>query len=337
MIAPSLNTLTRRKFCLQLAALTGLAGCGIHSPARDILTAKPSLKLSLSQWSLHRAHFGTSKDNYQQWQNWLKNSPEKVLQGWLKPLDFPAYAKKELGFHAVDYVNTCFFGEARNDSFLNNLRQACAEHDITSNCLMVDEQGYLGHNDKALRQQAVQNHCKWIDAAAVVGCLSVRVNAHGIGSYQNQQDATAHSLLALAEHAEQYKLDILIENHGGLSSHPIWLIETIYKARHRRLAVMLDYDNFYWSADKIWHSRTAYNRYEGAALLMPQSNCISVKSYAFDALGNETSIDYQRMAELAQINNFTGYHSIEFEGAVGVDVTELQGVRETRNLLQRVW
>jgi len=107
-------------------------------------TSGSGLKLSLSQWALHREIFGASKDDYNVWINLLHTDPDQLWQGPLHPLDFPAKAR-ELGFDAVEYVNSTFYGHATDNTFLSELRSRTNAEGIQNVLLMVDEEGYLGH------------------------------------------------------------------------------------------------------------------------------------------------------------------------------------------------
>nr|WP_168711055.1 TIM barrel protein [Ningiella ruwaisensis] len=298
-------------------------------------TTKPELKLSLAQWALQRAQFGdTFNNNYEQWQAWLKTTPERVLQGELSPLMFPEYVKETFDIHAVDFVNTFYFDQVNNDSYWKELRQRCKDNEIVTNNIMLDQEGFLAHNEVQARKQAVENHIKWIDVAAKLGCNSVRVNTHGIGDWDTQLSNAMESCTVLADYAKSQGLILLVENHGGLSSNADWLVSLMEQANHDALQVLLDYDNFKWSETEIWQTEQVYDRYEGVEKLMPFTNCISVKTYDFDKQGNETTIDVARMVKIAQAHNFDGYHSVEYEGHGGDPVT---GIKQTRDLLKRVW
>ncbi|HEY9041144.1 MAG TPA: hypothetical protein VIN66_03095, partial [Rheinheimera sp.] len=71
----------------------------------------------------------------------------------------------------------------------------------------------------------------------------------------------------------------------------------------------------------------------GMQLLLPYAKGVSAKSYAFDASGAETSIDYQRMWQLIQASGYQGYIGIEYEGQ---NADEDAGIRATRDLLLAV-
>ncbi|MFC4699204.1 sugar phosphate isomerase/epimerase family protein [Glaciecola siphonariae] len=335
---------TRRQFNSALlygSAALALSGCsdntsaGLDTTADTASATYPPLKLSLAQWALQTAQFGsTFNDNYEQWQMWLKTDPAKVLQGELSPMLFPEYVQQTFAIDAVDFVNTFYFDQVSNDAYWAELRQRCSDNNIVANNIMLDQEGYLGHNNAAERLQAVENHKKWIDIAAKLNCASVRVNAHGIGDWNSQLESALESCTALADYAKANNIVLLVENHGGLSSNADWLVALMEQANHPALQVFLDYDNFKWSETEIWQTEQVYDRYEGVEKLMPYTHSVSVKTYEFDEAGNETTIDVPRMLEIAKRNNFAGYHSVEFEGHKGDPVT---GIKQTRDLLLRAY
>ena len=66
---------------------------------------------------------------------------------------------------------------------------------------------------------------------------------------------------------------------------------------------------------------------------MPYAKAVSAKSHDFDAAGNETGTDYDRMLRIVLDAGYRGYVGIEYEGE---GLSEQEGVRKTRDLLVRV-
>lgn len=298
----------------------------------DFNTAKtPKLKLALSQWALHREQFGNSKEDYAQWQKWLATEPEKVLQGSLDPLDFPRVAKERFGLAAVEYVNTFFY--RKDEDYFAELRKRSDEAGVKNLLIMVDEEGFLGHPEQKKRLQSVENHKRWLAAAAILGCHSIRVNAHSSGSKEEQQKLVVDGLSKLCDLAEPFDLNVIIENHGGMSSHPEWIIRTIEATGKTNIGTMVDFDNFKYSDTKIWNGEHTYDRYKGVELLMPYAKAVSAKSYSFDTNGKEEKINFARMANIIEASNYEGYISVEYEGD---GLTESEGIRATKTLLDKV-
>lgn len=292
-----------------------------------------TLKLSLSQWALHRAIFGNSKDNYQEWQRLLHSDPDKLWQGSLHPLDFPAKAK-ELGFDAVEYVNSLIFGHATDQQFLSELKNRTDTEGIRNVLIMVDEEGFIGHPNEPERSKAIENHFKWMEAAAYLGCHSLRVNAFSKGPAEEQKKLAAEGLFRLAEKAKEFDVHVLVENHGGMSSNADWLVETIELADHDLLGTVVDFDNFTFSEEFIWGDGEIYNRYIGVEKLMPYAKSVSAKTHAFDVQGFETTIDYTRMMNIVHDSGFNDFICVEFEG---YKMTEEEGILATKALIEKTY
>lgn len=295
----------------------------------DLKTSQ--LNLALSQWALHREQFGNSKDNYGQWQKWLATEPEQVLQGTLNPLDFPQVAKERFGFEAVEYVNTFFY--RKEEDYFSELKKRSNDVGVKNLLIMVDEEGFLGHPDKKKRARSVENHKRWLMAASILGCHSIRVNAHSMGSKDEQQKLVTDGLSKLCDLAKPYNLNVIVENHGGMSSHPEWLIKTIEETGKTNIGTMVDFDNFKYSATKIWDGEQTFDRYKGVEILMPFAKAVSAKSYSFNTNGAEEKIDFKRMANIIKNSEFEGYISVEYEGH---KLSETEGIEATKKLLSRV-
>ena len=193
---------------------------------------------------------------------------------------------------------------------------------MTSLLIMCDAEGAIGAPDAGERARAVENHHKWVEAAAFLGCHAVRVNATSSGSFEEQQKLTADGLYQLCEYADGYGVDVLVENHAGGSSNGQWLGGTIAMVEHPRIGALTDFGNFRGFSD----------RYRGAEELMPHARAVSAKSYDFDENGNETTIDYEQMMRIVLDAGYRGWVGVEFEGAMAAD----EGIVKTKELLERL-
>jgi L-ribulose-5-phosphate 3-epimerase len=273
------------------------------APARR--AGDPLFRISLAQWSLHR----------------------RLRAGELAPLDFPAFARGEFGVEAVEYVNQFFPDKAGDFRWLEDLRARCEQAGVRSLLIMIDAEGDLAEPDDAARREAVENHFRWIAAAAFLGCHSLRVNASGSGSWEDQAARMTDSLRRLGDFADPYGIDVIVENHGGPSASGKWLSDVVRRAAHPRVGTLPDFGNFRIAAGE------EYDRYQGTRELMPWARGVSAKSYAFDERGEETTIDYHRMLRLVVEAGYRGHVGIEYEGEAH---SELDGVRLTQRLLERV-
>jgi sugar phosphate isomerase/epimerase len=288
----------RRTFILSSMAAAGALATGCATRAGRP-AERPLFEISLAEWSLHRA----------------------IRSGSLDHLDFPLTATRDYGIGAVEYVSTLF--AAKDAAYVAELKRRAADSGVRSLLIMIDAEGALGDPEAAGRAQAVENHARWVDAAAVLGCHSIRVNAESRGTPEEQQKLVADGLARLCERADRVGIDVIIENHGGHSSDAAWLAATIRLAGHPRAGTLPDFGNFPPDAD----------RYAEVATLMPFARAVSAKSHDFDASGNETRTDYERMLGIVLDAGYRGFVGVEYEGE---RLSEPEGIRATKALLERV-
>ena len=293
---------SRRKFITSLSA--SLAASSLLSNA-DHHKKKQLFEISIAEWSLHKSLFGKKISN----------------------LDFPVVAKKEFKISAVEYVNQFFKDKATDKNYLNELKKICDNEGVKSLLIMCDGEGKLGDPDKNKRISSVNNHKRWIEAAKHLGCHSIRVNASSSGSYDDQQKLAADGLSRLSEFASTHGLNVIVENHGGLSSNGQWLSGVMKSVNMKNCGTLPDFGNF-----RIGGGKT-YDRYKGVKELMPFAKAVSAKSHDFDDNGNEIHTDYHKMMKIVIDAGYRGYVGIEYEGS---KMSEYDGIKATKKLLESV-
>jgi sugar phosphate isomerase/epimerase len=262
-------------------------------------------KISLAEWSLHRA----------------------LEAGQLDHTDFPKVAKDDCGIEAIELVNTFFKEKARDKKYLGEFKKRADDLGVNVLLIMCDHEGALGDADVKFRKQAVENHRKWLEAAKFLGCHSIRVNAQSSGSDAEQQGRVAEGLRSLSEIANPMGLNVLVENHGGLSSNAAWLVSVMKMVNLPNCGTLPDFGNF-----KIAEG-TEYDRYRGVTEMMPFAKAVSAKSHDFDAAGNEVRIDYRKMLKIVLDAGYNGYFGIEYGGT---RLDEMEGITATKRLLDQV-
>ena len=297
--------MNRRNFIKRSATITG--GLALSGFGSTLLSGADNLpfKISLAEWSLHRALHSKKIDH----------------------LDFISLTKTEFGLDAVEYVNSFFFDKAQDQKYLNEMKTRADDHDVKSLLIMCDNEGNLGDPDENKRNQAVENHYKWAEAAKFLGCHSIRVNARSEGSWDDQIELAADGLRRLNEFGDSIGINTIVENHGGLSSNGKWLSAVMERVDHSRVGTLPDFGNFRIQSDE-W-----YDRYQGMKELMPYAKAVSAKSHEFDEKGNETGSDYYRIMNIVLDAGYKGYVGIEYEGSVH---TEMEGIRLTKDLLKKI-
>jgi len=306
---------------LSTAALSiaGLTACSNNkTPTPKMLEKKviPPLKISLAQWSLNRAFFANELD----------------------AKDFASISKNDYDINAVEYVNGFYKEQASDESFWQDMNNRANQAGVKNLLIMVDDEGDLGNSNDDERKKAVENHYKWVNAAKILGCHSIRVNAFGEGSEEELHAALVNGMGQLCDYAAKENINVLIENHGLYSSNGKFITNVIKTANRPNFGTLPDFGN--WCLNEKWgstqnnKSSEVYDRYQGVAEFLPYAKGYSAKSYKFDANGNETIIDYKKMLQIAKAGGYDGYIGIEFEGE---DMAEPAGIRATKALIERVW
>jgi len=308
-------TISRRDFLQKTPALVAAALVAPHLLAAQ--TPAPAFgEISLAQWSLHKALF----------------------KGELTNLDFPGVARQKFGIGTVEYVNQFFKDKAKDHAYLRALQQRCHDNGVTNHLIMIDGEGDLGSPDAGQRQQAVENHRPWLEAAAYLGCRSVRVNAFGKGTAEQVQQAATAALGQLSAYAQPLGLHVLVENHGSYTSNGQWLLRTIRGVGQANVGILPDFGNFCVRREsgELYAGRCVeeYDKYQALAEWLPVIKTgVSAKTIDFDAAGNCRETDYYKMLGLLKKAGFRGYLGIEYEGE---NVSEEEGIRRTKALLEKV-
>jgi L-ribulose-5-phosphate 3-epimerase len=274
---------TRRQFLAQSSlAAAAMCGCSYSMAADD---KQLPFQISLAQWTINK----------------------ELKSGKIDNLDFAKVAHDH-GIFAVEYVNQFFMDKANDKSYLAEMKKRAADLGVKSLIIMCDREGNIGEPDTVKRQKTIDNHRKWIDAAKFLGCHSIRVNAGSSGTWDEQVKLAADGLTRLTELGAEQKINVLVENHGGLSSNADWLAEVIQLVNHKRCGTLPDFGNF-----RIKDGES-YDSYRGIKKLMPWAKGVSVKDQVWDDKGNQAPLDYDRMLQIVLDAGFHGYCGIEFGG-----------------------
>lgn len=282
---------------------------------------KASYKHSLAQWSLNKPVFAGTKD----------------------PKDF-ALDAKAMGFEGLEYVTQLYpsvrdlgpdYGE-RVMKLANELNVISNNAGMTNVLIMVDRAGDLADPDPEKVKEAIANHKVWIDAAQLMGAHSVRANLFGELDPVKWHQISVAALKELGTYAKPKGVSVIIENHGGWSSDSAKLVAVMKEVDMGNIGVLPDFGNFCiereggerWGAACI----KEYDMYKGTEEMMPYAKGVSAKSYAFDANGNETKIDYVKMMQIVKDSGFSGFIGTEFEGE-GDDPT--YGILATKALVSK--
>jgi sugar phosphate isomerase/epimerase len=294
---------TRRSFLkgtVAGGALLGLNSAWAVAPQAE----SGGFKISLAEWSLHKALFAKKIDN----------------------LDFPKIARQQYGIEGVEFVNQFFKDKAHDSEYLKDLKSRAKDQGVTCVLIMIDGEGDMSAPEKEKRSEAVENHKKWVDAAAALGCHSIRINT---GEHYSPTDvgAVSEACHALTEYGAAHKIGVICENHGGPSSNPDAMIALMKAVNHPNFGTLPDFGNF----PRGGNGQYQIDIYDAIARMMPYAKGVSAKSYDFDSQGNETSLDYARIMKIVTAAGYHNWVGIEYEGG---RLSEPDGIKATKKLLE---
>ena len=276
-------------------------------------------KLSLAQWSLNKS----------------------IREGGMSPYLF-AEKSKELGFSGLEYVNQLYEDVMKSDNksaslkkFIEKNNQLASDFEMENVLIMIDEEGDLAAEDEEQRLKSIDNHKLWIDTAAEMNCSSVRLNLYGSKDVETWKELSIDSLSELGNHAKGTGLNVIVENHGRITSNIPELMNAINGVNMDNVGTLPDFGNF-CMADEGYGSvfdgtcETVYDFYKGVEEMMPKAFAVSAKSNDFDENGDEKTIDYVKMLKIVQSFGDKGYIGVEYECE---RLSEVDGIKATRDLL----
>ncbi len=311
----------KRKNFLSILGIAGLGssmgGFASEKYSSLIIGNTPFFKLSLAQWSLHN----------------------NIRGGKMSPYDFGKFAKKN-GFEGLEYVNTLYKDVMESKeklkaikSFVKKNNQIVNDLNLENVLIMIDDEGNLSTLNQKKRIKAIENHKIWVEAASEMGCHSIRVNLHGTSDAEKWKVTSSESLSKLSDYASDHNINIIVENHGGLSSDADLLMEVMNLVNKKNCGTLPDFGNFCIS--RKWGygdngCENEFDKYEGVKKLMPKAFAVSAKSHVFDENGNEKEIDYKKMLSIVKEAAYSGYIGVEYEK---ISLSEEDGIIATKNLL----
>jgi sugar phosphate isomerase/epimerase len=281
-----------RRQLFQAAAVSPLAAMAAPAAGR--------FKVSLAEWSIHKA----------------------IWSGKLTNLDFPRIAR-ENGCEGLEFVNTLWGSPTAG--YIARLKKNMADTGTKSVLIMVDDEGWMGHSEKAERMKAVKNHHKWVDIAAEIGCHSIRTNMYPEKQPKTPAEIEAFlgncqdSFTALCEYGRKAGINIIIENHGGISSIPDVVVSLMKKVGVKNIGTLPDFGNFPPEVD----------RYEAVAKLAPYAKGMSFKCYFDGPGGTEKLYDVAKMFKVVEASVYSGYIGIEYEGSALDEIAGIQAGRKS--------
>ncbi len=282
-----MENITRRNF-IEKSAITGagllLAPSVVKAYQAD--ADSPHVRknnISLAQWAL----------------------VDEIRDGKWKTLDFAKVAREDFGLDGIEFVNTLF--EVPVLSYLNRLKRNAADHGVEMVLIMVDDEGETCTPSAAERKQTVTNHKKWIDIAHYLGCHSIRTNCIGEKNISKTEALkwSAETYNMMLEYAVPANIGILIENHGGVSNDPDWMVSLMKEVNSRYFGILPD-----------WRRPGGdFDNYEYLKKTLPYAGGMSFRIQPTEELT-------EKMIRLTHDSGFRGWYGIESGGRENIKASK---------------
>ncbi len=223
--------------------------------------------------------------------------------------------------------NSLHAGRNPNDARLNTPGQAHIEHIIELGkqvglpfgCIAIDG-AHIYEADPAAMKLNREKAYRWIEIAGQLKATSVRIDA---GGPEVMDDATLAVIAAgyrdLIPRARKLGLEVLVENHWG---------PTVIPRNVERLIAAVDGLGLLFDTNN-WKEGLQREGWERCAKL---ANVVHVKTFAFDAAGNDSTVDLAPAFALLAKTGFAGTWCVE---SVPKDGDEIEAARKTIALIRR--
>lgn len=211
--------------------------------------------------------------------------------------------------------------------YLDTIKASAKANGITIVGLICE--GNLASNDEVARKRQIEVDAEKMKAAAYLGGKIVRFDLGGTGNGETDGTVGVQRCIdafnELRPLAKKLGIKMTIENHGGVSLKADWILEIIKGTDPKWVGSCLDFLN--------WPKEPAELKYEENAKLAPFAYHVHAKAHEFDANGEETSVQYERILKMLKDSRYEGAISIEFEGPED----QIVGVKKTRDLILKYW
>ncbi len=230
--------------------------------------------------------------------------------------EFPKVVEDRFGISGIEICQAHL--KDASGAALEKLRSAIASRGCIHYSFPIDV-GDVSQADEDSREKDLKAIEGWMEIAGQLDAKNVRVNV-GRSARADELSVTVGSFRRLAAKAEQLRMGLLIENHGGVSGDPEFVVGLVKELGVSNVGTCPDFGNF---PEGI--------RYAGLEALMPYARHVHAKTYDFDESGNHPAFDVGRCIEIVRRSGYEGAYSIEFEGKGD----QYEGITRTKELLLR--
>jgi hypothetical protein len=238
-------------------------------------------------------------------------------------LELPALVREKLGVNAVEICQ--FHMEDDSPEYVARVKQSLADAGVSLINMPIDV-GNISDPNPTHREEDLAEIEGWMTVAATLGAKFVRVNASSpMAGDAAPIDVTIASYKRLARTAESLGMQLLLENHGGITKDPEMIVRLVQDVGPTHLKTLVDIGNFepWMSAHDPRQGKVDLTDldltplYAGLARIAPFAGLLHAKTHDFDENGKPLVIDIVKALRIVRDTGFTGPISLEYEGNTG--------------------
>ncbi len=203
--------------------------------------------------------------------------------------------------------------------WVDQVRQAATAAGVRMGCVAIDG-GHIYADTPEVRQQQRAYAYHWLEVAARLGAPQVRIDAGGPEDMPDDAfTIIVEGFEDLIRRGQHLGVEILTENHWGPTQNPDHALTLLQAVPQLGLL----FDSYNWIAER---------REEAWQMAAPFARALHIKTFQFDAAGNDPTVNLHQCITLLVNAGYTGVWGIESTPENG---DEPGGVLGTRDLILR--
>lgn len=211
------------------------------------------------------------------------------------------------------------FSQAGLD-YVTRVKAAGEAAGLPFGCLAVDG-AHMYEPTSEARQANRAAAYRWLDVAKQLGAAQVRMDSGGSADMPDAMfEIIVDGFRDVVRHAHDLDIELVMENHWGASHVPVNIVKILDAVEG--LGLLFDSNNFAPGTQE-----------RGWTLCVPYARAVHIKTFEFDAHGNDPSVDLPRVIRMLVDSGYNGCWGIE---SCPRDGDEYGAARKTMDLISRV-